>query len=129
MRWMMTAAACAALAVAGCGSSDDKSSSGSSSSGGGGGAGLDIAAPKDGAKKFVKSDLTASAGTVTVKFANPSSVPHGVEIEGNGVEKASDVVTGSDTSFTVDLKPGKYEFYCPVGDHRAAGMVGTLTVK
>jgi plastocyanin len=123
--WVVTVAACAALGVSGCGSSD-KSSSGASS---GGGAGLDIAAPKDGSKKFVKSDLTAPAGTVTVKFDNPASVPHGVEIQGNGVEKSSDIVTGSSTSFTVDLKPGGYTFYCPVGNHRAAGMEGTLTVK
>jgi plastocyanin len=131
MRWMVTAAACAALALTGCGSSDDNSSgdSSSGSGGGGGGAGLDISAPKDGSKKFDKSDLTAKAGTVTVKFDNPSSVPHGVEIEGNGVEKASDVVTGADTSFSVDLKAGKYEFYCPVGNHRAAGMEGTITVS
>jgi plastocyanin len=129
MRWTAIAAACAALALAGCGSSDDNKGGGSSSGGSGGGAGLDISAPKDGAKKFTKSDLTASAGKVTVKFDNPSSIPHGVTIEGNGVNASSDVVTGSDTSFTADLKPGKYTFYCPVGSHRAEGMEGILTVK
>jgi uncharacterized cupredoxin-like copper-binding protein len=30
---------------------------------------------------------------------------------------------------TVDLKPGKYEFYCPVDSHKQAGMTGTLTVQ
>jgi plastocyanin len=123
MRWMAAAGACAALGLAGCGSGND----GSSPSGGGDG--LDISAPADGAKKFTKTELTASAGKITVKFDNPASIPHGVTIEGNGVDAASDVVTGSNTSLTVDLKPGKYTFYCPVGDHRAAGMEGTLTVS
>jgi plastocyanin len=123
MRWMAAAGACAALGLAGCGSGND----GSSPSGGGGG--LDISAPADGAKKFTKTELTASAGKITVKFDNPASIPHGVTIEGNGVDAASDVVTGSNTSLTVDLKPGKYTFYCPVGDHRAEGMQGTLTVS
>jgi plastocyanin len=129
MRWIATVAGCAALALAGCGSDDDDGGSSSTpASGGSGGASLDISAPADGSKKFDRSDLTAKAGKVTVKFSNPSSVPHAVEIEGNGIEAESDVVTGSDASFSVDLKPGKYEFYCPVGNHRAEGMEGTLTV-
>jgi uncharacterized cupredoxin-like copper-binding protein len=32
-------------------------------------------------------------------------------------------------SVTVDLKAGDYEFYCPVGNHRAEGMEGKLTVS
>ena len=50
-------------------------------------------------------------------------------IEGNGVDKASDVVTSKNTSFTVDLKPGTYTYFCPVDGHRAAGMEGKLTVS
>ena len=128
MRWIAVAAV---LALAGCGS-DNKSDSGSSTPASGGGAAsssLDVSAPADGSLKFDQSSLTAKAGSVTVKFNNPSSTPHGVTIEGNGIEKASDVVTGKETSFTVDLKPGKYTYYCPVGSHRDAGMEGTLTVS
>ena len=36
---------------------------------------------------------------------------------------------GGTASVTVDLKPGKYEFYCPVDSHKQAGMTGTLTVQ
>ena len=60
---------------------------------------------------------------------NASQTPHAVEIEGNGVEKKTNTVTGGSAKLTVDLKPGKYEFYCPVDGHKAAGMKGTLTVS
>jgi uncharacterized cupredoxin-like copper-binding protein len=56
-------------------------------------------------------------------------VPHAFEVEGNGVEEETDTITESDASVTVDLKPGTYEYYCPVDGHKAAGMKGTLTVK
>ena len=57
------------------------------------------------------------------------SVPHAVALEGNGVKESSDTVAGSTTSLTADLKAGTYTFFCPVGNHRQAGMEGTLTVK
>ena len=122
------------LVIAGCGGSDNKnagsSSSGSSgSSGGGGGEQLALSAPSDGSLKFDKSTLTAKAGKVTINFDNPSQTPHAVEIEGNGVEEESDTVTAGKASVTADLKPGEYEFYCPVGNHRAGGMEGKLTVQ
>ena len=45
------------------------------------------------------------------------------------MESASGVITGAKASLTADLKAGDYTFYCPVGNHRAAGMEGTLIVK
>jgi uncharacterized cupredoxin-like copper-binding protein len=52
-------------------------------------------------------------------------VPHAVAIEG----ESSETVTGANTEVTLDLEPGEYTFYCPVGNHRAGGMEGTLTVE
>jgi plastocyanin len=141
IRSLATLAAVLVLALAGCGGDDESSSSGggaatstpaSGSGGGGGGGGVKIAlsAPADGSLKFDKSKLEAKAGTVTIDFDNLSdSTPHAVDIEGNGVEEKSDTVTGAKTSVTADLDAGTYTFYCPVGDHRAEGMEGTLTVK
>ena len=139
-RSLATFAAVLMLALAGCGGDDDSSSSGggaatstpASQSGGGGGGGgekIALAAPADGSLKFDKTSLEAKAGTVTIDFDNPSSTPHAVEIEGNGVEEASQTVTDSKTSVSADLKPGTYDFYCPVAGHRQAGMEGTHREK
>jgi plastocyanin len=139
-----------ALIAAGCGGDDNSSSGGSSGSsssttdssgasgnnasdttntGGGGGASkLKLTADPGGALKFDKTDLSAKAGKVTIVMDNPSSVPHAVEVEGNGVEKVTKTVTGGTADLTANLKAGKYEFYCPVDGHRQAGMEGTLTV-
>ena len=141
MRTVTILAAALALALAGCGGSSNKNaasntsgaatatSTPASNSGGGGGQTLQLAAPADGTLKFDKTTLDAKAGKVTIDFDNPADVPHAVEVEGNGVEQKTDQITKSKTSLTVDLKPGKYEFYCPVPGHRQAGMEGTLTVQ
>jgi plastocyanin len=137
-----------AIPVAGCGGDDDSGGSGgsssgnadqtntgggsSASSGGGGGSGtIKIAADPNGALKFDKTSLTAKAGKVTIVMSNDSSVPHAIEVEGNGIEKKGQTVQGGSGTSTASakLKPGKYEFYCPVDGHKQAGMKGTLTVS
>ena len=133
-RTLATLAAALVLAIAGCGGDDSSSSSGGSggsgsSSSGGGGQQIALASPADGSLKFDKTTLDAKAGTVTINYDNPSTTAHAVEIEGNGVEEKSDTITEGKTSVTADLKPGTYEFYCPVDSHKAQGMEGTLTVK
>jgi len=141
MRWFVVLAAAAALAFAGCGGDDNKSASTptatdtatetpTEAAASGSASKLAIAADPGGAKKFTESNLTATAGSVEIDFSNESQLPHAVEIEGNGIEKTTETVTGQDAPpLTVDLKPGTYEFYCPVGDHRAEGMEGKLVVK
>jgi plastocyanin len=97
---------------------------------GGKGQTLKIAADPGGALEFDKSSLTAEAGKVTIVMDNPSDLPHAVEIEGDGVEVAGDtVMKGGVSKASADLQPGEYEFYCPVGNHKDAGMEGTLTVN
>jgi plastocyanin len=113
-----------ALLAAGCGGDDDEGGGG-----GGGGGGLTLTADPDGAISWEPGSLSASSGSVTIKLVNQSDIPHAVEVEGNGVEEESDTVTGADTELTVDLEPGEYTFYCPVGQHRQNGMEGTLTVE
>lgn len=142
---LAAALALVSLMLAACGGDDDD---GSATSGGGataaqttggaggdtGGAGTTLAttALESGGLSFDRSELTARAGSVTVTLDNPSGnqMPHAVEVEGNGVEEETKTIEpGARASVTVDLRPGRYVFYCPVGQHRQAGMEGTLTVS
>jgi uncharacterized cupredoxin-like copper-binding protein len=133
-----------ALAACGGGDDDDSSASGGttaaqtteepsgSSGAAGGGATLVETAQESGGLSFSRSELTARAGSVTVTLDNPSGngLPHAIEIEGNGVEEETETIQPGDrASVTVDLRAGRYTFYCPVGNHRDAGMEGTLTVS
>jgi plastocyanin len=124
--------AAGALTAAGCGGDDSSSSSsggtGTSSSSGGGET-LTVTADPGGAISWDKTKLDAKAGNVTLKLVNDSDTPHAIELEGNGVEEQkTDVITKSSADVTVDLKPGTYEYYCPVGQHKKT-MKGTLTVS
>jgi plastocyanin len=138
--------ACAlAIPVAGCGGDDDddgggsgggaattqtKESSGGGASGGGAAQTLKLSADPGGALKFDKSSLTAKPGKVTIVLDNPSSLPHAVEVEGNGIEESSSTIgKGETTKVSATVKAGTYEYYCPVDGHKAGGMTGKLTVQ
>lgn len=90
---------------------------------------LHLAAKKS-ALAFSTKRLSARAGTITLEMTNPSSIKHGIAIEGHGVDKDGRIVgRGKVSTVKVRLKPGRYTFYCPVHGHRAAGMKGVLIVK
>ena len=124
---MVLPLAAAAVLAAGCGGDDNGNSEATPTTAEG--TTLQLAADPGGALSFDKTSLEAPAGSVTIELTNDSSVPHNVEVEGNGVEEESDTVSGESTSLTVDLQPGTYDFYCAVPGHREAGMEGTLTVS
>jgi plastocyanin len=74
--------------------------------------------------------LSAKAGKVTITMANMSSLEHNVTIaEGSKVLGATPTFSGGSRTLTLQLKPGRYTFYCSVPGHRQAGMEGTLTVS
>jgi plastocyanin len=74
--------------------------------------------------------LDASAGINTVKLVGDGGL-HTLVFDGGKVPGFQLEVAGSgDTSAKkVDLKPGKYVFYCDIPTHRQQGMEGTITVK
>jgi uncharacterized cupredoxin-like copper-binding protein len=130
----------AGVLVAGCGGSDNSSSTATSAvkstaqkaksnNAAGNSSTLSLSADPSGALKFNKKVLSTKSGAVTINMKNPASIPHGIAVEGNGVDKDGQPVTSGGTStVSVTLKPGKYTFYCPVDSHKQAGMQGTLTV-
>ena len=74
---------------------------------------------------------SVGAGTVTFAVSNDGQALHNLEIEGNGLEEelSSDLSAGDSGELTVDLQPGTYEWYCPIGNHQSLGMDGELTVE
>ena len=61
--------------------------------------------------------LTSEGGQHTLVF-DGGKVP-GFKLQAN---------SGASAQLKVNLKPGKYTFFCDIPGHRAAGMEGTLTV-
>jgi plastocyanin len=64
----------------------------------------------------VEIDLVDGGGSHTLNFEDPKLA--GFQLE----------VPAGQHAGKVDLAPGEYGFYCAIPGHRAAGMVGTLTV-
>lgn len=117
-----------ALIGAGCGGGgDDTPGNSSDTKGSGSEAGVVELDVQPGALEFVSEDVTAEAGSVTLRSSNPDGIEHNIAIEGNGVSKEGKLVgDGGVSEITVDLEPGEYELYCT--PHREAGMIATLTV-
>jgi uncharacterized cupredoxin-like copper-binding protein len=133
-------AAAIAVPVAGCGGGGDDNSTSADTGGatqasttGGGAAGggqtVDMTAVDF---KFNPSDPSVKSGNVTFDLKNDGQQPHSLEIEdvnGQDQELEGDVSPGQSGTLSVNLPPGKYEFYCPVDSHKEMGMEGEITVK
>jgi uncharacterized cupredoxin-like copper-binding protein len=135
---LLASGALLAVPIVGCGddnsSGDDSSSTAASTTesttSGGGGAGGTVALSET-EYKIDPSDPTTKAGSVTFSVKNDGAITHSLEVEGPGEEQSTDdIEPGQSAQLTVDLsQPGKYEFYCPIGNHRDQGMEGEITVQ
>jgi plastocyanin len=77
------------------------------------------------------SEATVPTGQVTFTVTNGGSIPHALEVEGNGTEQETPLIQpGASATLTLTLKPGTYEVYCPVGEdsHKKLGMETHLKV-
>ena len=78
---------------------------------------------------FDPEKITADPGIATIKLTAENGIHDfvfdddaypGFHLEADG--------GGSSQSKKIDLKAGKYTFYCTITGHRSQGMEGTLTV-
>lgn len=91
---------------------------------------LALAADPSGRLRYIPTDLRAKAGRVKIVFTNESLLLHNLTVASNSgkVLGATPTFMGGNRTLTIELKPGRYTFYCTVPGHRAAGMHGILIV-
>jgi mono/diheme cytochrome c family protein len=93
---------------------------------------LEIDADPTGQLAYTVADATAPAGTLQIDSRNASSVPHDIALasaDGSELGKGATVSGGGVSRVDVDLRAGRYTFYCTLPGHREAGMEGSLTVR
>ena len=71
-----------------------------------------------------------TTGEYTITVRNAGGTQHALEVEGPAGEVETDTIQpGGTAQLKVKLtKPGRYVWYCPVGDHKERGMRGTIVV-
>ena len=77
------------------------------------------------------SPTISQPGEVELEIKNDGQTVHNLEVEGPKGEGTlpKNLKPGESGTLKVDLsKAGKYEWYCPVGNHRDLGMEGEVTV-
>ena len=78
---------------------------------------------------FAPSSMTVKKGdTVSITFKNAQGF-HDLRIDELGVATKKIGAAQEETVTFVASKTGSFEYYCSVGEHRALGMKGTLTVE
>ena len=70
------------------------------------------------------------AGVVEFKVTNAGKIGHALEVEGpEGEVETGEIEPGGKATLKAELgKPGRYIWYCPVGDHLKRGMKGEIIV-
>ncbi len=72
-----------------------------------------------------------SPGTYTFRVVNEADIVHALEVEGHGIgAETGDIQPGATAMLEVELpEAGEYELYCPIGNHKAQGMDGSVVVS
>jgi uncharacterized cupredoxin-like copper-binding protein len=78
----------------------------------------------------IEMPTSLSAGSQTFSVTNNGTVEHNFEVEGQAIEEKfeTNLSPGETQTMQLNLEPGTYEVYCPVGNHRDQGMEIQLSV-
>jgi uncharacterized cupredoxin-like copper-binding protein len=94
---------------------------------------LAIPADPNGQLAYQVSSATAPVGALEIDSQNDATIPHDIALQegtdGPELGKGETVQGGGVSRLSVDLRAGRYTFYCTLPGHREAGMEGTLTVR
>ena len=71
--------------------------------------------------KITLASTNFKAGEITFEAKNDGKIPHDLAIKGTS-DKTKLIPPGGSAELKVTLKAGKYELYCTVPGHEAAGM-------
>src|SRR5207253_3058706 len=77
--------------------------------------------------KITLASTALKAGDITFVAKNDGRIPHDLAIKGTS-DKTKLIQPGGTAELKVTLKAGKYELYCTVPGHEAAGMKLNITV-
>jgi len=78
--------------------------------------------------KITLASTALKAGDITFVAKNDGRIPHDLAIKQTG-DKTKLIQPGGTAELKVTLKAGKYELYCSVPGHEAAGMKLNITVS
>jgi uncharacterized cupredoxin-like copper-binding protein len=78
--------------------------------------------------KITLGSTDLKAGEITFQVKNDGKIPHDLAIKGTS-DKTNLIPAGGTAELKVTLKAGKYELYCTVPGHEAAGMKLNITVS
>jgi glucose/arabinose dehydrogenase/uncharacterized cupredoxin-like copper-binding protein len=79
----------------------------------------------------IEMPATIPAGPLLIRVTNNGTLEHNFEIEGQGIEEefAQNLAPGETQVMQIQLPPGRYRIYCPVGDHAERGMQLTVLAE
>lgn len=123
------AAAVLALLAAACGSNGSGSTSAGSGSAPAGSSGTQVTASLT-EFHIALSQQTFPAGKYTFVVSNDGHATHALAINGPGLSntQTASLSPGQKANLTVTLQTGKYDFFCPVGNHKQMGMDMNVSV-